>query len=84
MRSGVGAAHEVSTEGGVGAGRLEIFLLPGISGVAVVWGGYVGAIGANGVEVRGSACGFPETGNKAKGKAAEGRAVAEGGGKRHG
>ena len=78
------AAHEVSTEGGVGAGRLRKILLRGISGVAVVWGGYVGAIGANGAEVRGSACGFPETGNKAKGKAAKGRVVAEGGGKRRG
>ena len=80
----MGAAHEVSTEGGVGAGRLRKLLLCGTSGVAVVWGGYVGAIGANGAEVRGSACGFPEIGNKSKGKADEGCVLAEGSGKRRG
>ena len=38
--------------------------------VVVVWGGDVGVISANGAEVRGSACGFPATGNKVKGKSA--------------
>ena len=36
----------------------------------------------SGAEVRGSACGFPATGNKVKGKAAEGRVVAEVSGKK--
>ena len=37
----------------------------------------MGGIGANVVDVIGSACGFPSTGNKVKGKAAEVRVVAE-------
>ena len=39
------------------------------------------AIVASGVEVRGSSYGFPSTQNKVKGKASEGRVVAEVGGK---
>ena len=35
------------------------------------------AFGANGAEVRGIACGFPEAGHKTKSKAAEGRVVEE-------
>ena len=41
------------------------------------------AIGANGAEMRGSPYGFPDTGNKVKGKAAKGRVVAEGSGKKN-
>ena len=47
--------------------------------VLFFWGRDVGVVGSNGTEVRGSACGFPETGDKVKGKEAEGRFVAEGG-----
>ena len=53
----------------------------GNSDGAVVWGIEVCTIGANGSEVRGSASGFPDTGNKVKFIASEGRVVAEGGGK---
>ena len=41
----------------------------------------MGNFGANGVEVRGSACGFPAEGHKDKVKASEGRFLAAGGGK---
>ena len=50
----MGAAREVSTEGGGIAGGLRIFLSRGTSGDAVVWSGDVGSIGANDAEVRGS------------------------------
>ena len=75
----MGAAWEVATEVGGGDIRLRKVLLRVSSGGAVVWGRDVGAIGTNGAEVRGSECGFPVTGNKLKGKAAQGRFVAEGG-----
>ena len=42
----------------------------------------MGAVGANGTEVRDIAYGFPETGEKVKGKEAEGRVMAEGGQKK--
>ena len=40
----------------------------------------MGAVVTNGAEVRGSACGFPKTGDKVKVKEAEVRVVAKGGG----
>ena len=80
--SGVGEDWEFATEVGGVAGRIGTFLSRGTSGVAVVWSGDVGANGDNNVEVRGSSCGFPEIRNKVKGKAAEGRVVVEGGGKK--
>ena len=43
----------------------------------------MGAIGNNGAEVRGSACGFLATGKKVKVKAAEVRVVVEGKGKQN-
>ena len=76
----MGAAREVATEGVGRAGRLRFFLLRSSSGGDVVCGGDVGAIGSTVADVRGSACGFPATGNKAKGKADDGRVVAEGDG----
>ena len=77
----MGAAREVATEGRGVAGRLGNFLSRGTSGGAVVWSGDVGAIGANGAEVIGRSYGFPATGKKVKGKATEGRVMAEGGNK---
>ena len=76
----MGAYWEVATERGGGAGRLRNFLLRSCSSSAVVWGGDMGDISDNGVEVRGSACDFPTTGNKVKGRAAEGLVVEEGSG----
>ena len=73
------AAQEDATEGGGGAGHLGGFLLRVNTGSAVVWGGDVGVVGANGAETRGSSCGVTETGEKVKVKEAEGRFVAEGG-----
>ena len=78
----MGAAQEFDTEGGVRAGRLGKDLPLRSSGGAVFWGGYVGDIGTNVAEVRWSAFGFPTTGNKVKGKSAEGKVVAEGGGEK--
>ena len=75
----MGADWGFATEGGGVAGHLRKKKSHGTSGSAVVWSGDVGAIGAYDVEVRGSSCGFPATGNKVKGKDAEGRVVAEGG-----
>ena len=75
----MGESRVVATEGGGVAGRLGNVLSQSTSGGAVVWSVDVGAIGANGAEVRGSSYGFSVTGKKVKGKAAEGRVVAEGG-----
>ena len=77
----MGKDQEVSTEGGGVAGHLGNVLSHRTSGSDDVWSVYVGAIGANGADVRGSSYGFPVTGNKVKGKAAEGRVMVEGGGK---
>ena len=79
--SGLGEDREVVTEGGGGAVRFGKFLSFISSGSDFVWGGDVGAVSANGVEVRGSECGFPATGNKVKGKEAEGQVVEEYSGK---
>ena len=75
-------AQEVATEGGGVAGRLKKVLSRGTPGGAVVWSGYVSDIGDNGAEVRGIPYRFPAIGKKVKGKAAEGRVVEEGGGKK--
>ena len=66
--TGLGAALEVDTEGGGGAGILVRVLPRGSSGGAIVWSIYMGDFGANGAEVRGSACGLLRqvTGKKAK------------------
>ena len=64
----MGAAWEVSTEVGGGDVRLGKVLLRVSSGGAVVWGGEMGDIGANGTEVRGSACGFPAIDKNSKSK----------------
>ena len=77
----MGESREVATEGGGVAGRHRNVLSHGTSGGAVVWSVDMGAIGANGVEVRGSSYGFSATGNKVKVKAAEGGVVEEGCGK---
>ena len=52
-------AQEVALEVGGRAGHIGKVLSHGSSGGAVVWGGDVGAISANGAEVRGIVCGFP-------------------------
>ena len=78
----MGADQEFSTEVGGVSGRLGKVLSHGNSGGTVVWSGDVAYISANGAEVRGSSYGFPATGNKVKDKAAEGRVVAEVGGKK--
>ena len=57
-----------------------IFAIP-LSPQSNVWGRDVGSVGANGIEVRGSACWFPLMCDKVKGKSAEVRVVAEGGDK---
>ena len=62
----MGADQEVATEGGGVAVRLGKVLSRGSSGGAVVWIRDVGYIGTNGADVRGSAYGFPVTGNKVK------------------
>ena len=67
----MGAAREVTTEGGGGPDSFSKFLPRGSSGGAIFWGGYMGAFGANGAEVRGGACGIPAAGHKGKVKAAE-------------
>ena len=69
-------------EGGGGTGCLGKVLSCGSSGSAVVWGKNVGDISKNIAEVRGSECGFPDTGNKVKDKVTEGRVVEEGGDKK--
>ena len=66
--AGVGATWEDYREGGGGAGRLCKVLSSGNTGGAFFWGGDVGVVGANGAEIRRSACGFTETGEKVKGK----------------
>ena len=53
-----------------------------ITGGAIVWGGDVDVVSVNGVVTRGSSCGVPETCNKVEGKKAEGRFVADVGGKK--
>ena len=65
-------------ERGGGAGILGKVLLLGSSGGAIVWSADMGSVGANGTEVRGSACGFSAAGHKGKGRVAEGRVVAVG------
>ena len=77
----MGAVQEFPTEGGGVAGCLGNYLSCGTSGGAVFGGGDVGAIGVNGVKVRGRSYGFPVTDNRVKGKAAEGQVVSEGGNK---
>ena len=67
----MGADWGVATEGGGRSGRLGEVLSRSSSGVAVIWCKDVNAIGDSGTEVRDSACGFPATGNKVKGKMAE-------------
>ena len=74
----MGADQEVAAELGGVAGRLGKVLLRSSSGSALVWDVDVGSIGANGAEVRGSECVFPDIGNKVKGKAAEVRVMVEG------
>ena len=76
-KSGVGAAQEVATEGGGGAGSLGKNLTHGSSGVALVWSGHMGAFGTNDAEVRGSACGFHAAGHTKKGNTAEGWVLEE-------
>ena len=78
--AGIGETREDATEGGGRISHLGNVLSRGNTGGALVWGGDVGAVGSNGAEVRDSACGFPETGDKVKGKEAEGRFLADGGG----
>ena len=48
------------------------------TGVAVVWGGDLGVVGANCADAGGGSFGFPETGDKVEGKKAEEWLVAEG------
>ena len=62
----MGADQEFATKGGGGDGSLRKVLQRGSSGGAIVWRGDMGDFGDNGAEVRGSACGFPETGHKKK------------------
>ena len=76
----MGATRENATEGGGVSGRLGKVLLRVNTGGAIVWGGDVGVFCANGAEFRGSACGFPEMGDKVEGKEADLSSVAEGGG----
>ena len=66
----MGAALESATEGRVVDSFVRNFLSRGTSGGAVIWGGDMGDIGANGTEVKGGSYGFPAT---------EVRVVAEGG-----
>ena len=77
-KSGVGAAQEVATEGGGGAGSLGKNLTHGSSGVALVWSGHMGAFGTNDAEVRGKACEFPVAGHTYTGNVVEGWVLAAG------
>ena len=76
----MGEAPEDDTEGGGGTSHLGKVLLRSNTGSAVVWGGGVVVVGANGAEARGSSCGITETGEQVEGKKAEGQLVVEGGG----
>ena len=78
---GVGAAQEVATERGGGAGSLGKVLPHVSSGGALVWSGDMGAFSTNDAEVRGSTCGFPAPGHKKTGNAEEGWVLAVGDGK---
>ena len=78
VKSGVGAAQEVTKEGGGGYGSIGKVLPHGVSGGALVWSGDMGDFGTNDADVGGIACGFPESGYKKKGTTAEGRVLAVG------
>ena len=78
---GLGADRKDATEGGVRDEHLAKVLLRGNIGGAVVWVRDLSVVRDNGAEARGISCGVPETGDKVKGKEAEGRFLAEGGGK---
>ena len=75
----MGAAQEDATEGGSGIVCLGNVLLRGNTRGAVVWGGDLGVVGANGAKDRRSSCGVPETGDKIEIKTSEGWFVAEDG-----
>ena len=77
----MGEDWEVSTEVGGGARILGNVLPRGSSVGDIFGGGDMGAIGANGAEVRGGACRLPLSGYKDKGKASKGCVVATGNGK---
>ena len=55
------ASREDAMEGGGGTGPLRYFLPRSDTCVVVVWGGYLGVVGANGAEARGSSPGVPDT-----------------------
>ena len=79
----MGAAQEDAIEGGGRAGHIGKVLSRGNKDGAVVWVGDEDVVRANGSEARGSSCGFPETDDEFEGKKAEGRFMAEGGGKKN-
>ena len=58
----MGATQEDNTEGGGGTGSLGKVLSRGNICSAVVWGGDLGVVGANGAEAEGGSCGVPATG----------------------
>ena len=67
----MGAAWEVATEVGEGAGILGKVLPFSTSGRDIFWSRYISAFGANGAEARGSACAFTAAGHREKVKAGE-------------
>ena len=69
-------------EGEVRTGRLGEVLSCGNTGGAVFWGGDLGVVGANGTEAGRTSCGVLATGDEVEEKKAEGRFVAEGGGRK--